>query len=81
MPLPVAAFLASFFFWIAEKIGTLTGTWVYAGTDLFDWTSLAKMGRWYLLLYVSFVTVTLVIRDALDIPAPHQKRDERADHD
>lgn len=67
MPLPVAALLASFFLWIAENIGTLTGTWVYAGSAEFDWASISKMGSWYLLLYVSFVTVTLVIRDPLDI--------------
>ena len=65
MPLPVAAFLASFFLWVAENIGTLTGTWVYAGSAEFDWASISKMGSWYLLLYVSFVTVTLVIRDPL----------------
>ncbi len=65
MPLPVAAFLASFFLWVAENVGTLTGTWVYAGSAEFDWASISKMGSWYLLLYVSFVTVTLVIRDPL----------------
>lgn len=67
MPLPLAAFLASFFLWIAENIGTLTGTWVYAGAASFHWTSLSKMGSWYLLLYVSFVTVTLVIREPLGL--------------
>ena len=64
MPLPLAAFLTSFFLWIAENIGTRTGTWVYAGRGI-DWASLSKMGSWYLLLYVSFVTVTLVYREAL----------------
>ena len=29
MPLVVAAFLASLFLWIAENIGTVTGTWIY----------------------------------------------------
>ena len=65
MPMPVAAFLVSFFMWIAENVGTSTGTWVYAGSAEFDWASLSKMGSWYLLLYVSFVTVTLVIREPL----------------
>lgn len=65
MPLPLAAFLSSFFLWLAENVGTNTGTWVYAGHAGFDWVSLSKMGSWYLLLYVSFVTVTLVYRDAL----------------
>ncbi|QBF31034.1 hypothetical protein CFI11_07350 [Thalassococcus sp. S3] len=65
MPLPIAAFLSSFFLWVAENIGTGTGTWLYAGESRLDWVSLAKMGSWYLLLYVSFTTVTLVYRDVL----------------
>ncbi|MCR8723037.1 DUF817 domain-containing protein [Frigidibacter sp. SLM-1] len=71
MPLPVAALLSSFFLWIAENIGTLTGTWVYALTDETQWhmVSFAKMGSWYLLLYVAFATVTLVTRDMLS-PVP-----------
>lgn len=65
MPLPLAAFLSSFFLWVAENVGTHTGTWVYAGTGGLRLVSFAKMGSWYLLLYVSFVTVTLVMREAL----------------
>lgn len=62
MPLPVAAFLSSFFLWIAENIGTATGTWLYTGQSAFEMVRFAKMGAWYLLLYVSFATVTLVVR-------------------
>jgi uncharacterized membrane protein YoaT (DUF817 family) len=65
MPLPLAAFLSSFFLWLAENIGTMTGTWLYAGQNPLDQVSFAKMGSWYLLLYVSFVTVTVVFRGAL----------------
>ncbi|MCH2163789.1 MAG: DUF817 domain-containing protein [Marinovum sp.] len=65
MPLPVAAFLAACALYAAENIGQATNTWVYAGHTRFDWVSPAKMGSWYLLLYVSFVTVTLVVRDHL----------------
>jgi uncharacterized membrane protein YoaT (DUF817 family) len=72
MPLPFAALLTSFFLWLAENVGTGTGTWVYAGTDGLSLVSFAKLGSWYLLLYVSFVTVTLVMRDAL-IPTPITK--------
>lgn len=68
MPLPVAAGLSAVFIWIAENIGTLTQTWAYAGQGQFDMVSLGKLGSWYLLLYVSFVTVTLVTRNAL---TPH----------
>jgi uncharacterized membrane protein YoaT (DUF817 family) len=65
MPLPVAAALSSLFLWIAENIGTLTGTWLYAGQTILERVSFAKIGSWYLLLYVAFVTVTLVTRSAL----------------
>ncbi len=80
MPLPLAALLSSLFLWIAENIGTLTGTWVYAGARTFDWASLSKMGSWYLLLYVSFVTVTLVVRDPLDIRRIRPTRGIRSAH-
>lgn len=65
MPLPLAAFLTSFFLWIAENVGTATRTWLYAGQTPGELVRLGKMGSWYLLIYVSFVTVTLVMRDAL----------------
>lgn len=68
MPLPLAALLASLALWIAENVGTLTGTWVYAGGAALDWTDPAKIGSWYLLLYVAFVTVTVVIREPLVRP-------------
>ncbi|MCV2868372.1 DUF817 domain-containing protein [Defluviimonas sp. WL0002] len=66
MPLPLAAFLTSLFLWLAENVGTMTGTWLYAGQSPLQGVSYAKIGSWYLLLYVSFVTVTLVFRDALE---------------
>ena len=70
MPLPLAALFSSFFLWLAENVGTATGTWLYNGQSPLDPVSLAKMGSWYLLLYVSFATVTLIFRDALIRPRP-----------
>ncbi len=70
MPLPLAAFLSSGFLWLAENIGTMTRIWLYTGQSAGEMVSFAKMGSWYLLLYVSFVTVTLVLRDALS-PEPY----------
>lgn len=64
MPLPLAAFLSSFFLWLAENVGTQTGTWIYSGQGA-ELVSLSKMGSWYLLLYVAFATVTLATQDAL----------------
>lgn len=60
MPLPLAAFLTAVFLWIAENIGTATGTWLYPGQKTWQIVSLGKLGSWYLLLYLSFVLVTLV---------------------
>lgn len=65
MPLPVAALLAALALWIAENVGTATGTWIYSGQLPGQVVNLAKLGSWYLLLYVAFVTVTLVSRRAL----------------
>lgn len=59
MPYLVAAGLTSVFLWIAENVGTHTGTWLYPGGGL-RLVSLGKMGSWYLLLVISFVLVTLV---------------------
>ncbi|MFN3281795.1 MAG: DUF817 domain-containing protein [Tabrizicola sp.] len=65
MPLPVAAFLSALALWVAENVGTATGTWIYSGQIAGEMVSFAKLGSWYLLLHVAFVTVTLVTRRAL----------------
>ena len=65
MPLPVAAFLSALALWVAENVGTATGTWIYSGQIKGELVSFAKLGSWYLLLYFAFVTVTLVSRSAL----------------
>lgn len=65
MPLPVAAFLSSLALWLAENVGTASGTWIYSGQINGQLVSFGKLGSWYLLLYVAFVTVTLVSRNAL----------------
>lgn len=65
MPMPLAGLLTAFFMWVAENVGTATGTWLYHGQSSWDLVSWSKMGSWYLLLWVSFATVTLVIRDPL----------------
>lgn len=65
VPLPLAAFISSFFIWLAENVGTISATWLYHGQSPDDWVSFGKLGSWYLLIYVSFVTVTLVFDEAL----------------
>lgn len=65
MPMLVAAGLTALCIWIAENIGTRTETWLYSGQLAGDIVPLAKLGSWFLLIFVSFTTVTLVFRDAL----------------
>lgn len=77
MPLPLAAILAALALWVAENVGTATGTWIYSGQFPGQIVSLGKLGSWYLLLYVAFVTVTLVSRKALS-SEPVDLRDTRA---
>lgn len=62
MPLLLAAFFTSIFLWIAENIGTATGVWLYPGQRTWHMVPFTKLGSWYLLLYVSFVLVTIVCR-------------------
>ena len=62
MPLTVAAFLSALFLWVAENIGTITGTWIYPSQKVWHIVSFGKLGSWYLLLYVSFVLVTIVLK-------------------
>ena len=69
MPLPVAAALSALALWVAENVGTATGTWLYSGQAVGQMVSFSKLGSWYLLLYVAFATVTLVVRGAL-YPGP-----------
>lgn len=77
MPLVVAAVLTSFFMWVAENVGTFTGTWLYPGQRAWHLVSLGKMGSWYLLLFVSFTLVTLVLPPR----PPDARRTEEADAD
>ncbi|GMB82897.1 DUF817 domain-containing protein [Shinella zoogloeoides] len=70
MPLVVAAFFTSIFLWIAENIGTATGVWLYPGQQTWHMVPFTKLGSWYLLLYVSFVLVTIVCRPEPPDAAP-----------
>lgn len=72
MPLIAAALLTAAFLWVAENIGTGTGTWLYPGSRTWRLVSLQKLGSWYLLLIVSFVLVTVVNR-----PRPRDLHDAR----
>ena len=58
MPLLLGWLLVSLFIWLAENLSTFARAWVYPAQEN-GWTivSPAKLGAWYLLMYISFVLV------------------------
>ena len=62
---PLAALIAALGVYAAENVGTLSGTWLYAGQARWEAVNISKLVSWYLLIFVAFATVTLVSRDAL----------------
>lgn len=66
MPLACAALCLAVPLWVAETIGTVTGTWIYADHAPGAVAPYATLGSWYLLLYVSFMLVLGVNRRAVN---------------
>ncbi|MGL5840172.1 MAG: DUF817 domain-containing protein [Sphingorhabdus sp.] len=61
MPLLVGWFLVAGFIWFAENIGTFARAWSYPDQqDGWKMVSPAKLGAWYLLMYISFILVAMV---------------------
>jgi len=63
MPLLLGWLLVALFIWFAENIGTFARAWSYPGQEGgWHMVSLAKLGSWYLLMYISFVLVAWVAK-------------------
>lgn len=61
MPLIVGQFLVATFIWFAENIGTFARAWSYPSQQSgWHMVSPSKLGAWLLLMYISFVLVSLV---------------------
>lgn len=65
MPMLLSLVLAATGVWLAENLGTLTGTWLYADQSPGTTVGLGLLGSWYLFLLVAFATVTPACREAL----------------
>lgn len=63
MPLLLGWFLVALFIWFAENLATFSRAWVYP-SQRSGWhlVSPAKLGAWYLLMYISFILVAAVHR-------------------
>jgi uncharacterized membrane protein YoaT (DUF817 family) len=61
MPLLLGWFLVALFIWFAENLGTFARAWSYPD-QRHGWSivSPAKLGAWYLLMYISFILVASV---------------------
>jgi uncharacterized membrane protein YoaT (DUF817 family) len=61
MPLLLGWLLVALFIWIAENLGTFARAWTYPAQAR-EWSlvSPAKLGAWYLLMYISFVLVAVL---------------------
>ncbi|KPQ07836.1 MAG: putative integral membrane protein [Rhodobacteraceae bacterium HLUCCA12] len=65
MPMLLSTVLSALGIWLAENLGTLTGTWLYDGQSPGEKVSLATLGSWYLFLLVAFSAVSTQCRHAL----------------
>lgn len=71
MPLITGWLLVALFIWFAENIATFANAWVYPDQEAgWKMVSFAKLGSWYLLMYMSFVLVAVVAK-----PRPLGKAD------
>lgn len=58
MPLLLGFLLVALFIWFAENISTFSRAWIYPDQrDGWGLVSPAKLGAWFLLMYISFVLV------------------------
>ncbi|WP_370240745.1 DUF817 family protein [Pararhodobacter marinus] len=64
MPMLLSLFLSALGVWLAENLGTLTGTWLYDGQETHEWVSLATLGSWALFLYVALMVALAVMPGA-----------------
>ncbi|MCB2067490.1 MAG: DUF817 family protein, partial [Erythrobacter sp.] len=71
MPLLLGWLLVALFIWFAENLATFANAWVYPDQhDGWQPVSVAKLGSWYLLMFISFVLVATVTR-----PHPRDRQD------
>ncbi len=63
MPLMLGWLLVALFIWFAENLGTFARAWTYPEqANGWAMVSPAKLGAWYLLMYISFILVAALHR-------------------
>lgn len=74
MPLLASLALAALGVWLVENLGTLTGTWLYAGQAAGQPVRLATLGSWYLFLVVALSLALALCPGARAQAAPSHGR-------
>lgn len=69
-PFLLALILAAGGVWLVENLGTLTGTWLYAGQRAGEPVALATLGSWYLFLTVALALALAFSPEAVRQPRP-----------
>ncbi|MFN4100055.1 MAG: DUF817 family protein [Pararhodobacter sp.] len=64
LPMLLSLFLSALGVWLAENLGTLTGTWLYDGQETHEWVSLGTLGSWVLFLYIALMVALSVMPSA-----------------
>ncbi|HPD93381.1 MAG: DUF817 family protein [Rhodobacter sp.] len=64
MPMLLSLALSALGVWLAENLGTLTGTWLYDGQETHDPVSLGTLGSWYLFLCVALMVALAALPQA-----------------
>jgi uncharacterized membrane protein YoaT (DUF817 family) len=64
MPMLLSLFLSALGVWLAENLGTLTGTWLYHGQNVSEPVSLATLGSWFLFLCVALMVALIALPGA-----------------
>jgi uncharacterized membrane protein YoaT (DUF817 family) len=63
MPLLLGWLMVALFIWFAENIGTFARAWSYPSQQSgWHMVSIAKLGDWYLLMYISFTLVAVLYK-------------------
>lgn len=61
MPILLGMFLVALFIWFAENVATYANIWIYPNqSNQWHMVSLAKLSSWFLLMWLSFVLVSLI---------------------
>lgn len=74
MPVVLGMLLVAAFIWLAENLGTFAAAWTYPSQhDGWRLVGAGKIGAWYLLIFLSYVLVTIVHKPTSFEEGPYEE--------